>query len=166
MNLELDRKSWHYRLAVNYTKKDEMELKDVCTYTRQVLAGAVFAAIIAIVAGGAGGAIASFLAWLVVSLEYKFFFPEDPWSIVGFSLIFAFGLVTIIYHIERWRSDRKYAKRQARREYFDAYYKEHGYYPDDPQAKQAKVVKESKPWFIVEAYKAFKNKYCLRVNFK
>lgn len=164
MKLELDRKSWHYRLAADYPphalKSYDLVNQDICSYTRAVLRGLLFAFGITMVLGFVGSCVASFLAWLIVALQYNMLIEDNGLALIGFMFVSAGIIATILLGIFSWREDRKYAARQKRREYYEAYYKEHGYYPDEaPEAAK-------KPSFIVEAYKAFKQKYCLRVEFK
>lgn len=142
--MDIKKDSWHYRLAYIYgsSQRDrdwfDHEASNICSYTRKVVWGAIKALIFAC-------AIALFFSMIVDSFMYIYFMIVGPFfdvHVLGiFPLVFvAFATfsVTLIILGNLVKA---------------------GLY------KLSSKNTPKKPSFVIEAYKAFKGKYCSKLNF-
>ena len=137
--MEINKKSWHYRLATAYgpmsTYRDEL---DICRYIRSVLIGSLIACI---VASGLGSAIASISVFVmhVLMLDGNI---EDPIAVAGLFLVII--LVTILSVVAATE-----VKEYVERNYVF-------------KKKEATL---KKPGLLKMAYRRFKEKTCFYVEF-
>ena len=149
--------SWHYRLAAmaGYNAADAYE-HNICSYMRRVFCGFLLFTVLASLFCGFVFVEAHFLIALGfsilegVNLFAQAAHPSLP-VIIG-TVINAIALVVVIgggviYLITDWANKRKDAKRNKR-------------YADQAAGKEPETS------FIVEAYHAWKNKYCLNLKFQ
>lgn len=153
--LNIDRGSLLWRLASVYGPMSEryVELNgtDICTYTRAILKGFIkFLVILGLSMFGAL-CVADFGAWVVAGLVESFVGPDIPAGItalfVGFlAILFGGTFIRLV-----WDELMEYRYRQRRKKQL-----ENGMDPEE----------EPEPSFIVEAYRSFKDKYCVPMKFK
>lgn len=143
--ITLNKNSWHYRLADKYTQRgvwDDGE--NICLYTKQVLKGSVWALFLTFILSFVVLSFMDFFIWLYVSISTGLW--TTPRELSGFAIVIillsACGVVAYIgVQTIEWlkESDNRFAQ------------------------KTSSMVN---PSFISEAYKSFKNKYCIKVEFK
>jgi len=149
--LSIDTSSLHWRLASVYGPLSEWKVRnhgtDICEYTRAVLAGIVKWFLCIGLGAFAGLCLGDALAWIAAGIVTHFVSPNTPATVAvlfigGITAVFLWFLITDL--ISHWLYRR--AKRRLE--------KEAGNQDDE----------EREPSFIVEAYRAFKDKYCVRMK--
>lgn len=149
--LSIDTSSLHWRLASVYGPMSERDVRmhgtDICEYTRAVLAGIVKWFLCIGLGAFVGLCLGDALAWIAAGIVTNFVDPGMPATVAvlvisGVTAVFLWLLVTD--WIKEWLYRR--AKRRLEKE-------------ADEQDDE-----EREPSFIVEAYRAFKDKYCVRMK--
>jgi hypothetical protein len=141
---KINRGSLHYRIAHNYGGYDKDEHRgDICAYTRRILLGMFFIAVIIV----AGALAAICVTDLFMALGFIIFSTgslQGP-GIIALGVVLAF-LVTAayIYAMDKW-SEKRRAARYHRREMEEA----------------GTPLPDS---FLSTAYKAWKDKYCMKIE--
>ena len=150
--LSIDTNSLHWRLASVYGPMHEDAVRaqgtDICEYTRAVLAGVVKWFLCMGLGAFVGLCLGDALAWIAAGIVTHFVDPGKPAVITvlfigGVTAVFLWLFVTDL--IRDWLYRR--AKRRLEKE-------------ADGQGDD----EEREPSFIVEAYRAFKDKYCVRMK--
>lgn len=147
--LNVSKKSWHYRLATTYGLESKFNIindeTDICSYSRSVIIGIIIVLVIIGVGTVCAYPISQALLWLgfcVASLEFIDLLniglvAIGVLEIVGLLLYaIVYSLFTVIMKVMV-----KIAKKFPRKE---------------------KV--ETPPGFMVQAYRSFKGKYCIKVK--
>jgi uncharacterized membrane protein YidH (DUF202 family) len=139
-DMVLDKKSWHYRLANTYGDyQDWGDGTDMCTYTKHVLRGLFLVIATTTVAGAVTGVMFdTFVAWIAWMLFIGEWVDPTLETFKGFLIIF--GLVAMIMGIAGYVKAKEHLRRK---------------YPTSQGAP-----------FVVQAYRSWKDKYCVRVTFK
>lgn len=138
-SIELKKDSWHYHVATGYSSLREWETEntDICSYTRYVLKGMFFIALIIIAASIILAPIVHLLVGIVVGLAYGAVMLS-PFSMIGLLIIAISVIIGILIGSLLWYEDRNKYK-----------------------------VKVKKPdGYVKLAYKSWKEQYCARVEFK
>ena len=148
--LTFSKNSWHYRLVC--FMKGNCWSNDFCSYFWEVV-GALVLTIVCFCLGlfTLSVTIVFPLTYLIVGLQYGFFkMPNEV--IAGLIMDIGFIIVTIVFYIiERWIPQYQERKRMKHYEEFV----KNGY---------KHVNKE--PSFIVQSWRKFKDKTCVKVEFK
>jgi hypothetical protein len=158
--MEINKTSWHFKLASKFGGLNTRRHDDFCSYTRRVLL-----AFLALFGIGLGIAFAAYLVSSGLFFLYLRFtlghWPKEGWYAVGcfFDAIllvvaFLFGLIALIAYLFEQRKIRH--ERLAEEQYSadQAYYEEHGVYP--VRAVQTHILRDM--------YRAFKEKTCYRIK--
>ncbi len=136
MTLEYNKKNWHYRLArIGGVETDFNNEIDLCQYVRAVVFGLLVCVICVVCASGILYAEGCLLASIAASITVGTFFISDP-AFFG-AMADAFVLCLALAYVINIYLDKRKTKR---REYNK---------PDS---------------FVVNAYKGWKEKYCMRVR--
>jgi hypothetical protein len=138
--LELNRTSWHYRLATIYgPMSGHYPREDICSYVRAVLRGVCFVVFLSAIGGVLIGMIyGNLLAWAIASWQYHMLIHMDPPAVAGVAVTSALALAGIFATIASWVT-RKLRSRDRH--------------------------VSKKPTFIGEAYRSFKEKSCVPIQF-
>lgn len=154
--------SWHYWVAKKLGKFNENKHLDFCAYVRRFLLGVLHGAFIGVLIG-----VAAYLVASLVFFTYLFIvtghLPKEGWYGVGIMLDAIIGgvigilaLACLLFFItektKEWVRESREERRQAQYLAAEAYYKEHGKYP------------EVQNGFLTEAYRTFKQKTCYRLR--
>jgi len=130
--------SWHYRLARFADEHHERKLDDICGYTRAVLSGLWWFVMCTTLAGLLLTSTGDLLTWFVVGITINFVELNAQAlmaCIVWGVLAGLFAWAGIHILVDEWRKKREQVD-----------------------------VPKSEPSFVSEAYDAFKNKYCFKVE--
>ena len=150
-SLKFSTKSLHYRLALLWCNDDRYKISDnICGYFWQVLFGTVTA----ILMFGAICVMLSItvvfpLVYLVVALQTGIWFKPPDEMIAGLCIDAVVILVVISTMIASYLYERKERKRER-----------------DYQRMIAGEQISNNDSFIVEVYRKFKNKTCVKLEFK
>jgi hypothetical protein len=158
--MQINRDSWHFKLAKKFGGLNTYKHDDFCSYTRRVLLGslALFGCLLVAVLAAYLVSSGVFFVYLRVTLGH---WPKDGWYAIGgmFDAIILMvcaifgGLIGVGILVEK---RIEYKKEQAAIQECadDAYFDKHGVYP----------TREVKRSFVKEAYASFKEKTCYRLN--
>jgi hypothetical protein len=158
--MAINKNSWHYKVAAKFGGLNTYYHDDFCSYMRRVLLGCL--ALFGITLGCVIVAylVSSGLFFIYLRLTSNHW-PLAGWYAIGcmFDVCILFtctimGIIVGIAVLVEKRKERKQEERQKQREADYAYYDEHGSFP----------VREPQTHFIREAYAAFKEKTCYRIN--
>jgi hypothetical protein len=158
--MTINKDSWHYKLATKFGGLNSYKHTDFCSYMRRVSLG--FLALFGICLGFA------FVAYLISSGSFFIYlrvttghWPKDGWYAPGCILdviilgaCVIIGIIAGVAILFDKRAKRMEEMLQKRRQADYAYYQEYGSYP----------VREPETHFIRDAYRAFKEKTCYRIN--
>ena len=142
-SVELNRKSWHYRLAYTYGNYKETDSwgninhgrLNICSYTKAVFGGFLMTCLILVAGGLVAAMFGEFFAWLLAMyFAGKFIQPTE---LACGPIVITFLFVCVWFCV--WFSDTKPIK---------------------------KVVERFDNSFIGGAYMSFKDKVCFEVKFK
>ena len=139
--LLLNRNSWHFRLATVYgSTYADYPREDICSYSGAVLKGfsrvLLFTLLVSI---GVSVLYSNLLAWIIICIKLRTFVPMMEIAAISITLhitLIALGLATRLYKI-LWGSVIKTARKP-----------------------------EPKPTFLSKAYKSWKDKTCVPIDFK
>jgi hypothetical protein len=158
--MQINRNSWHFKLAKKFGGLNTYKHDDFCSYTRRVLLGALALFGCLLIAVLAAYLVSSgvFFVYFRVTIGY---WPKTGWYAVGaiFDLIILIvagifgGIIGAGLLVEKRIEHNNELKLIQQREDED-YYHEHGIYP----------TREVKRSFIKEAYASFKEKTCYRLK--
>ena len=136
-SLQLDRKSLHYHLAVEYGDMSEFyPCNNICSYLKRVFRG-IFFVVVFITIGGVLASLlwADLLGWLIASLQTHTVLNLSPRGlgaiVSNMGIIALFGIKYILDRMNYVRTTRK----------------------------------KKLPTFLSEAYRSFKEKSCIPINF-
>ena len=135
--LQLNKNSWHYWLTRKYRLLSDYETHDICSYSSIVL-GACLLTLILFVLSCLGIFMIVAGLWVLAGLLFHFSYPE---ILNGFAIMIGVFLLTMLrirYH--EWKLNRM----------FD----EDGYRIHKPDN------------FLKHAYQSWKQKFCIKVEFK
>lgn len=137
--LNFNKKSWHFILAsADGDLKHEHET-DLCSYTRHVLIGAFLVLLVA--------SVFAFVAFVVVNMLFAIVFSVSYGTVIMTETAFAGWFASAVFTV--WLSIQKsieYLVAKRNRTVYDADHK--------PDA------------FVVNAYKGFKDRFCIKIKFK
>lgn len=138
--LKFNKNSWHYKLA-DMGGYDSSSSRDICTYTRRILLGAMLFAFVSCIGLFLTYVIINMLFAVGFSLWYGMWIISDI-GFAGWLLTFigaaAFGIVRTFEAIGRWRAKRREEK-----------------YNREPEPDG----------YVLSAYKGWKDKYCAKLEF-
>jgi hypothetical protein len=153
--LNIDRGGLLWRLASVYGPMSERYVErngtDICTYTRAILNGFIKFLLILGLSMFAALCVADFGAWVVAGLVESFVHPDIPAAIAAVAVAFLAILLGGAFIRVAWDELMDYRYQQRRKKQL-----ENGMDPEE----------EPEPSFIVEAYRSFKDKYCVPMKFK
>ena len=141
--LNFNKDSIHYRLANISGDFSQLDDHDLCSYTRYVMAGFLISMLILFLGVVAWHLLVSAVLGVIFSLVYGMLIFTHS-GVVGSFIILFFTTFFGILYILQYRKDRKRAKAKMNRELG---------VPPKPDS------------FLVNAYKGWKEKYCVRVTF-
>jgi len=141
--MKLNRNSWHYWLATKYSNEIKWKLEDfptdICTYSKMVLKGLLFAIFMAVTISFLTLPLIYCGFWLIMaSITGDFSFPK----IIILDLLFRFGIAEYL---------------------MIAFLGIIGLYFSYMDKKK---FNKSEPGFIKQSYLSWKNKYCVKVEFR
>jgi hypothetical protein len=160
--MAINKASWHYWVATELGGFKPKKHLDFCAYVRRFLLGMLGAFVLS--------CIGAFILYLVASLlffGYLFIttghIPKEGWFGVGIMLDAIIGGVIAVFAVvialavgvERLKEYLRETKKARQHEQYlaaEAYYQEHGKYP------------EVQDGFLTEAYRSFKQKTCYRLR--
>lgn len=143
--LKLSKKSLHYRIATVYGNFQEWNTQtDLCEYTHQVIRGSIFILLITVLCCGIFGFLGgSFLAWVVWMIVNGTTIAASPESFGGMVLFVGMtGILTLLL-ISAIDCPE---------------------ITDKLNLKVRKFKKAQDKWFIVQAYRNFKDKTCVLIE--
>jgi hypothetical protein len=148
-------KSWHARLLTTYRHTGQLSTyPDICSYTRGVIWTIIlvtwWVTIASILFGISFGDLFTWLFWMAINGAYVD--PHDGAVIAVCLTIFLASLWAYIYLREKWDThlERKRAERLERMR-------------NAPETVEEEM-KPKEPWFIVQAYRSWKEKYCMKIE--
>ena len=147
MNLTFNKSSWHYKLAMfgsfNDWRDDE---HNICAYTRAFIKGCLQSLLIAV-----GIAIAGYAFWCAVfGIAFSLWYGVSLFNEAGIAgvAIIIFGLLLVAFIMV----SQALAERSIRRR--------------NEEYNNPKKPRQKKPdSFIVNAYKAWSQKFCVKLEF-
>lgn len=146
----LNVESWHYKLASNWGYDPDIRDRDICAYTRRVVLGIVVTGILIAMAGLFTFGVSILLVHMVLSPWFYFTagLAFDELSILGYVITLAIlATVAIVQGVEKYKEYR-WNKRNERRKLENS----EDYVPPEPG-------------FLKIAYRAWKDKFCARLDF-
>ena len=127
--------SWHYRIATFGDKHRCYEVEDICSYTRKFMGGFFLLILATVSCGLVSYAISDFFTWLIACITNQtLIIPEIPAQFVICSIATTAGFLAIV------------CTALTARDYLSI------------------IKKNKKDSFIGNAYRSFKDKYCMKVN--
>lgn len=148
---KLNVNSWHYKLASNFGYDPDFKDHDICAYTRRVVLGLVLSAFIFVLSVGVVYLISTVVVNMVLGPIFYFMYGviPDPSCFIGWILV-ASGIVLSLFMLgTAYFRDLYDARRAARKERKLLNAEDPDYSPD----------------FLSRAYAAYKNKFCMRLEF-
>lgn len=140
--IDLNRKSWHYWVA---TKCGELPKQtnstDICSYVTEVFKGSLLLLVLGLAGGFLVAEIGSTIWWLTTRGFVWFSAPAFvKASIVTITILLALVVIFVsVATIAGWIEDYRYKRW---------------------------VLPKKQPSFLKLAYRSFRDKFCLKVNFK
>lgn len=139
--MDIDRNSWHYKLASFFGFHSDYYMdaycSDICSYTRKIIMNTGITIVLALISFGLLYVIADCLAWLAAGL-IEHFVMANFWSVVFMAIVVVIlVLAAILFFVERIK------------DFFSS-----------------RPMKERQPSFVAEAYRAMKDRYCVKLEFK
>jgi hypothetical protein len=136
--LNFNKKSWHFFLANMNGSQQHKQSTDLCSYTRNALIGAFIAVLCTIIFAFSAYIVVNMLFALVFSIAYSAVIMTEA-AFVGWMAAFCILMYLLLISVIEAASNRR--MNRVERNF------------------------KSKPdGFIVNAYKGFKDKFCVKVN--